>query len=128
LLAAIHATLLALWFAPRWGCEIARNTGKSPAGKVAVFLFKLDPDVPAPLEGRGNQAAAGTRERIKHQVTGFSESLDDRLQGFDGFLGRVAMVAGVVPWLHVTDGIGGKLGAALGEHIRGFVLVAQEAL
>jgi hypothetical protein len=50
---AFHAALLALRFAPG-GREIAFHTGKSPAGEVAIFLLKLDADVPAMQERGGN--------------------------------------------------------------------------
>lgn len=60
---------------PPWRREIARNTGKSPAGEVAVFLLKLDTDVPAMQERGRNQAAAGACERVKHHVARFGEGL-----------------------------------------------------
>jgi hypothetical protein len=50
-LAAVCAALFALRAAARDG-EIALNAGKSPAREDAVFLLKLDADVPA-LQERG---------------------------------------------------------------------------
>ena len=53
-------------------------------------------------------------QRIEDDIASLRERLDDRLESVDGLLGRMVIIAGIVPRQHVTEGTGGKFGPAFG--------------
>ena len=96
--------------------------------KVAVFFLQLDPCISAPQKRRRDETAAGACKRVQHDVACFGERVDDGLEGFDGFLGRVAVVAGILPRQHVVKGLLRHRRMAFRQKVGGFVGVAHEAL
>lgn len=95
---------------------------------VAIFLLKLDANILPAQKRSSDKAAARSGKWVQDNIACPGESFDDRHESVDGLLGRMVVVAGIVPRQYVVDRIGRQLRPPLRENIRGFVRVPQEAL
>ena len=70
---------------------------------LAVCKVNLDPDEAAGLELCGQQRRTGAAERVKHEVAGAREALDEWRENVERFLCRMEFVAGIFPFEHIWN-------------------------
>src|SRR5208337_580469 len=89
---------------PYFGEVAAAPQGFQPAlRRRPMPAVEFDAEVLPPGFLRRDQGRAGTGEGIEHHAACGAERLDQRLQAADRLLGRVQLVAGVLPFQNVRD-------------------------
>lgn len=98
-----------------------------PTASAWYFRIQLDAEIAAAQGFSCMEAAAASSERIKHQIAGLGERLDQGQKRREGFFGGMQLVAAVHEVNHVADGVRRLFRVALRQQIRAFMLVTQMA-